>query len=300
MARIPSKEVLNFIENIGKLAQEVSLDRKNSGKNWSLPSVCIAQAAMETGWGKSSIMTKANAYFGIKVGKNWKGAVYSTKTKEWYDNINATNITDLFKAYNSLKDSVIDYFNLICEYSRYEKATNTLDPLKCIQGIKDGGYSTYPSYVPEIMSIINSYNLTRFDNILKIDSNNNIEENIKPNKSLDEIAEDVINNKYGNGNERKVRLESEGYDYKAVQSTVNNIIKNKEKNNIEYYPKFEGNTNSIIQALNAVGCNDTSIEHRKEIAFKNNIVKAKFLYKGTAQQNTEMLKLLKIGKLIKE
>lgn len=301
MAKLSSSETQNYIEKVALLAQKEALLRKNNGRNWSLPSVCIAQSILETGWGRSSIMTKANAYFGIKSGRNWKGPVYSTKTKEWYNGVDATNITDTFRAYTTLEDSIKDYFNLICEYGRYAKACNTMDARQCIQAIADGGYSTYPTYVNEVMTLINSYDLTRYDVIM-----GNIENTVPEGPEVDReallnrVVDDVINNKYGSGKERIQKLTAEGFNYREVQNRVN--IRLKESNpkpTVNYYPKFTGNSSSIITALNAVGCNDTSMNFRKEIAVKNKIVPLKFMYKGTASQNTEIMRLLKAGKLIK-
>lgn len=46
-------------------------------------------------------------------------------------------------------------------------------------------------------------------------------------KTVDEVAQEVIDGKWGNGNERKSKLESAGYDYSAVQAKVNNLVKKK-------------------------------------------------------------------------
>lgn len=126
-------------------------------------SVVIAQAICETGWGQSSIMMKANAIFGIKATKSWKGKVYNAKTQECYDGKTYTDITACFRAYDSLAESVSDYFDLITKSSRYRKACVAESPRECIQAIKDGGYATSPTYVQTIMSIINSNNLTEYD-----------------------------------------------------------------------------------------------------------------------------------------
>ena len=107
-------------------------------------------------------MMKANAVFGIKATSNWNGKVYNAKTYEVYDG-KIYNITGCFRAYNSIQESVSDYFDLICRTQRYRKALTTITPKECIQAIKDGGYATDPEYVSKIMSIINSWNLTRFD-----------------------------------------------------------------------------------------------------------------------------------------
>ena len=62
-----------------------------------------------------------------------------------------------------------------------------------------------------------------------------------------------------------------------------------------YYPKYTGSSTSIVTALKAVGVTDTSLAYRKKIASVNGINN----YTGTATQNTQLLKLLKNGKLIR-
>lgn len=111
-------QVKTFIATLSKIAVKEYIGRKSSGRKWVLPSVCIAQAALETGWGTSPIMVKANAYFGIKAGTSWTGKVYSSKTQECYDRASFTTITDLFRAYDSLEESVADYFELITSIDR--------------------------------------------------------------------------------------------------------------------------------------------------------------------------------------
>ena len=158
-------QVKDFIATLSKYAIKEYTRRKSSGQKWILPSVCIAQAALETGWGTSDMMVKAHAYFGIKAGTNWKGKVYSSKTKECYDGSTFTTITDLFRAYDSLEESVEDYYDLITSLGRYAFACNQTDSKTCIQAIWDGGYATDPDYVQQVMAIINQYNLTQYDNM---------------------------------------------------------------------------------------------------------------------------------------
>lgn len=57
-----------FIENVASL---VIAENEYRG-NPLFSSVVIAQACLETGYGKSSLMIKANAIFGIKATKSWK------------------------------------------------------------------------------------------------------------------------------------------------------------------------------------------------------------------------------------
>lgn len=203
-----------FLELIVPLIQDENSKRGNPLFN----SVVIAQAICETGWGSSSLMMNARAIFGIKAGGSWKGKVYNAKTKECYDGKTYTTITDCFRAYNTYIESIKDYFDLICNNSRYKKALYCKSATECITEIKNGGYATSPVYINTIMSIIDDNNLRQYD--VFISNNNNIEQ----------LAKDVINGKYGNGEERKQKL---GNLYNEVQKRVNEILKgNSEKQEI--------------------------------------------------------------------
>lgn len=162
-----------FFALVAPLAQKEAAQRKAAGKKWILPSICIAQAACESGWATSKKMVKANALFGIKVGKNkvrfgsaWKGSAYSTKTNECYDGKTYTQITDLFRAYDSVADAVTDYFDMLTSASRYAAACCVEDARACITAIKNGGYATSPTYISTIMSIVNTNNLTQYDSVV--------------------------------------------------------------------------------------------------------------------------------------
>lgn len=154
-----------FLDTISKIV--VNVNEKRGKPLFS--SVVISQAICESAWGQSKMMMKANAVFGIKAFKGWKGKVYNAKTQECYDGKTYTNITACFRAYDSLQDSVEDYFDLITKTARYRKACTARNPRECIQAIKDGGYATDPKYVNTIMSIITMNNLERFDKDVKLD-----------------------------------------------------------------------------------------------------------------------------------
>lgn len=159
-------EVKNFISYIAPLVVKVC----NRKSRKVLPSVCIAQACCESAYGTSSKMSKANAVLGVKVGKNkvrygtaWKGAAYSTKTKECYDGKTLTDITALFRAYDSVEDSIEDYYDLLGNSSRYSSCIGILDYKECIEAIKKSGYCTSLTYVNTIINIIQKNNLTKYD-----------------------------------------------------------------------------------------------------------------------------------------
>lgn len=155
---------MNKSEFLPTIAPLVVSENQRRG-NPLFSSVVIAQAICESAWGQSKIMMKANAIFGIKATSNWKGKVYNAKTQECYDGSTYTNITACFRAYNSLSESISDYFDLITKSERYRKACVSNSPLECITAIKNGGYATSPTYINTIMSIIKSNNLTKYDNM---------------------------------------------------------------------------------------------------------------------------------------
>lgn len=110
-----------------------------------------------------------------------------------------------------------------------------------------------------------------------------------PSKSIDEVANEVINGLWGNGEERKNRLENAGYNYQEVQNKVNEIL-----GGYNYYPRVSNSYISLVDALESIGVN-SSYEYRKEIAKANNI----YNYTGTSAQNNSLLAKLKAGKLKK-
>lgn len=167
------KQVTDFLDTIAPLVMEICLNRVKLGLTWVLPSVAIAQAACESAWGTSSKMVKANALFGIKVGKSkahfgtaWKDKAYSTRTKECYDGKTYVSITDMFRAYDSVKDSIEDYYDMLSKCSRYKACLCQTDAEVAITAIKNGGYATSPTYITTIMSIIDKYNLRKYDYIV--------------------------------------------------------------------------------------------------------------------------------------
>jgi hypothetical protein len=205
-------------EFIPTIAPIVIAENNRRGKPL-YPSVVIGQAILESGWGQSKIMMKANAIFGIKATKSWKGKVYSAKTQECYDGVNYTTITDLFRAYDSLDESIKDYFDLICDLSRYSQALFAESPKACITAIKkNGGYATSPTYIDNVMSVINSNNLTQYDNV------ENVENNVNK-KSNEEIANEIMYKEnyggWGTGELRKQLLKDAGYNYNEIQAIIN-------------------------------------------------------------------------------
>lgn len=164
---VSKTQQVEFLSRIVPLCQKQAIEHDNK----LFPSVAIAQAIHESGWGTSKRMVAANALFGVKVGnsaykfgKAWKGAAYKTGTTEYYDGKTATKIVDYFRQYDTVEDSICDYMDMLCHCNRYKKALNCSTPKQSIEAIIAGGYATGPAYVAAIMNLINIYNLTQYDN----------------------------------------------------------------------------------------------------------------------------------------
>lgn len=124
-------------------------------------SVIIAQAAIESNWGRSSLSAKYNNYFGIKASKSWKGKTVNMKTGEVFDGKQVT-INSNFRVYDSLVDSIRDR-NSLLRMPRYKAVELATTPQAQAEAIKAAGYCTATNYVSSIMSTIAANNLTQYD-----------------------------------------------------------------------------------------------------------------------------------------
>lgn len=106
-----------------------------------------------------------------------------------------------------------------------------------------------------------------------------------------EVAQLVIIGLYGNGEERKIALEEDGYNYYEVQKEVNKMLGVEVE---EYFDKCDSNEYSLVDALKSIG-EDSSYENRKKIAEHNGMSS----YEGRAYQNIYLLNKLKNGELRK-
>lgn len=173
-------------------------------------SAIIAQAILESGWGKSKLASNFHNYFGLKCGSSWKDKSVNMKTFEEFKAGTLSQISDNFRVFDNLESGVKGYLDFI-NTKRYSNLKNVSSPKEYLQNIKNDGYATSSTYVDSVMKIVTSYNLTSYDS--------------KISKSLEEIAKEVIIGKWGNGNERKKALTKAGYDYTTIQSLVNRLLK---------------------------------------------------------------------------
>lgn len=122
--------------------------------------VLLAQAALETGWGKSVIKNSQGEssfnLFNIKADKSWQGKQNQVSTLE-YENGVARKEMAGFRSYDSYKQSFDDYVTFIKSNPRYSEALKKADnPAQYVRELQKAGYATDPRYAEKIMSIYNS------------------------------------------------------------------------------------------------------------------------------------------------
>lgn len=118
----------------------------------------LAQAALETGWGKREIRARdgspAHNLFGIKATGNWTGRVTEATTIEYINGVPQRRV-EKFRAYDSYADAFRDYANLLKNNPRYEKVlANAQDADGFARGLQRAGYATDPHYAAKLSSII--------------------------------------------------------------------------------------------------------------------------------------------------
>lgn len=139
--------------------------------------VMVAQAVLESGWGRSGLARLGESWFGIKAGPRWNGRVYSGTTREWtaegwvripgrhrvYGSrdealADGCDPRALFRAYDDVAGNVRDYLRFFHANPRYHPALRryrrTGDPRRFALDIAAAGYATAPDYAPRLIDLM--------------------------------------------------------------------------------------------------------------------------------------------------
>ena len=127
-------------------------------------SVTIAQAILESNWGRSALSREANNYFGIKAtgatgndGAVWMPTLESAQGGSY-------TVVAPFRAYKSLSDSVSDHSALFERVPVYRDALQVVDsPDEFARRIAHDGYATDPAYADKLIALMHKYNLYQYD-----------------------------------------------------------------------------------------------------------------------------------------
>lgn len=140
----------NYIEAYADLAVEQM-------RKYKIPaSITLAQGLLESGAGQSTLALKANNHFGIKKGMNWSGPTVKHDDDER---------NERFRKYKSVRESYEDHSRFLVSGSRYAFLFDLpMDDYKgWAHGLKKAGYATNPRYAQSLISIIERYQLYRYD-----------------------------------------------------------------------------------------------------------------------------------------
>src|SRR3712207_2357289 len=129
-----------------------------------LASITIAQAILESGWGKSKLTMECNNLFGVKAIGGWRGAKKLYPTYEYY-NGHKILINDYFRVYKNYSESIEDHALFFVNNCRYRQNGffAAKDYVGQANALVRAGYATSPSYANQLIQIIREYNLDKFD-----------------------------------------------------------------------------------------------------------------------------------------
>ena len=228
------EHVNNFINTLAPVVCNAWVKYRREGKKTISPAVILAQAAKESGWNLD-----ASTLFGIK------GTDITCDTTEF---INGTyvNIKAGFAKYPNTMGAVYGYLDLM-QGDNYNDATSANTVEGELYGLTnavnntdrdaDGNwvgynYATAPDYYETTLAIINDFGLRVFNDYVwsVVNETDDTEEIEQPSEKLNESVIDAIyRGEYGDGEERRQKLEAAGYNYADYQAAME----------AKYYPKEE-------------------------------------------------------------
>ncbi len=135
------------------------------------PEAVLAQAALETGWGRHVMADRdgASSYnlFGIKAGQGWNGEIVAQQTLEFDGEIPRSEFAR-FRAYSDVGATFDDYATLLQENPRYSRVGGQRGDVRAFaEALQQSGYATDPDYARKIEEIANSPTMQRVLDALK-------------------------------------------------------------------------------------------------------------------------------------
>lgn len=127
-----------------------------------LPSITVAQAILESGWGSSTLSTQAHNLFGIK--GSYNGNYVTMSTREVI-NGQSVYVNAAFRAYANNSESVEDHGNFLYSNSRYSNLLGDTSYTDVAQKLSQDGYATDPYYASSLISLVKTYDLIQLDSI---------------------------------------------------------------------------------------------------------------------------------------
>lgn len=145
-----------FISAIAPAARQLAAQTKIPA------SFTVAQAALESGWGKSALVTVACNLFGVKADRSWSGPTVSMPTTEYVAGKEVTQVA-LWRKYGNWLASLEDRARFLLDNPRYKAAFAHVDGEAFAVAVQAAGYATDPNYAAKIIAIIRDRNLRALD-----------------------------------------------------------------------------------------------------------------------------------------
>ncbi|MBK7251407.1 MAG: flagellar assembly peptidoglycan hydrolase FlgJ [Gammaproteobacteria bacterium] len=142
----------------GQFVRELWPHAERAGRELGVdPQAVLAQAALETGWGRSLPCGPDGRcslnLFGIKAGDRWSGDAVAARTVE-FDGGSAVAKTERFRAYDSAAESFRDYARLLKGEPRYASALGAGGDVQAFAAaLVRGGYATDPDYASKLSRV---------------------------------------------------------------------------------------------------------------------------------------------------
>ncbi len=161
-----------FVESLlpiaEKIADELGVD----------PKVLLAQAALETGWGKHVIQQDngRSSYnlFNIKADSRWNGEQAQVSTLEYRDGV-AQREQASFRSYDSYEDSFKDYVSFLKGSPRYQEALQqAANPFAYVDALQQAGYATDPEYSNKISRIFSGELISKAESTASLSNNDGL------------------------------------------------------------------------------------------------------------------------------
>lgn len=127
-----------------------------------LPSLTIAQAILESNWGRSGLSRDCYNFFGMKWSKGCGCDYKEYKTKEQKKDGSYITITAKFRKYNSVSEGIKGYYDFL-QYKRYQNLRGVTDYNKACDLIRQDGWATSLSYAYNLKNYIKQYDLDDYD-----------------------------------------------------------------------------------------------------------------------------------------
>jgi flagellar protein FlgJ len=152
--KLPEKSAAGFVQQHTQAAEKAAAET-------GIPAqFMLAQAALETGWGKREIIgadgSNSHNLFGIKAGSQWQGPTVDVSTTEYIGG-HPRKVVQKFRAYANEAESFADYARLMKNSPRYANVVAAgSDARNFAQGLQKAGYATDPAYAEKLAKVINT------------------------------------------------------------------------------------------------------------------------------------------------